>query len=61
MKKPKTKSLKKTSSKKSSKPNRLEKATATYYASLSAKALKHENQLDAAIASASAKVNFDTD
>jgi hypothetical protein len=44
-----------------SKPNRLEKATALYYASLSPKDRAYENRLGAAMASASANVNFNSD
>jgi len=41
--------------------NRLEKATAAYFASLSPEALEEENRLGAAMASAAAQVDFDGD
>jgi len=39
--------------------NRLEKATAAYFASLSPEALEEENRLGAALADAASHVNFD--
>jgi hypothetical protein len=55
------KATKRSPKKKLSKPNPLEKATALYYASLLPRDRAHENRLGAALASASANVNFDLD
>jgi len=52
-KRPKKKSRKKQAR------NRLEKATAAYFASLSAEALEEENRLGAALGEAASHVNFD--
>lgn len=60
-KKPKKKQLKKHTKKKAARMNRLEEATAAYFASLSPEALEEENQLGAALASAAAQVDFDAD
>jgi hypothetical protein len=55
------KATKRSSKKKLSKPNPLEKATALYYASLSPEDRAHENRLGAAMASVSANVTFNSD
>jgi len=47
--------------KKAVRTNRLEEATAAYFASLSPEALEEENRLGAAVASAAGQVNFDAD
>jgi hypothetical protein len=39
--------------------NKLEKATAAYFASLSGEALEEENRLGAALSDAASRVNFD--
>jgi hypothetical protein len=52
---------KKSARKNAAKPNRLEKATSVYFASLSQEALKEENRLGAAMASAARHVDFDAD
>jgi hypothetical protein len=61
MKKTAKKATKRSSKKKLSNPNLLEKATALYYASQSPEDRAHENRLGAAMASAAAHVNFNSD
>ncbi len=60
-KKRKTKQPNKRPRKKAVRTNRLEEATAAYFASLSPEALEEEKQLGAAVASAAGHVNFDAD
>jgi hypothetical protein len=55
------KATKRSPKKKLSKPNPLEKATALYYASLLPKDRAHENRLGAAMASALAHINLNSD
>jgi hypothetical protein len=57
----KKKPAKKSSAKKSSRASRLQKATAAYFFSLSGEALEEENRIGAAMAHATAQVNFDSD
>ena len=54
----KSRSKKRTRTKRSHR-ERLEKATANYFASLSGEALKEENELAAAVGHAASRVNFD--
>jgi hypothetical protein len=61
MKKTTKRPTKKSSKKKFSTPNRLEKATALYYASLSPEDRAHENRLGAAMASASTQLDINSD
>jgi hypothetical protein len=55
----KKKELRKRAKKKTARNNRLEEATASYFASLSPEALEEENRLGAALSEAASPVNFD--
>jgi hypothetical protein len=55
----KTKKQRKKKSRKKQARNRLEEATAAYFASLSGEALEDENMLAAALEEAASHVNFD--
>jgi hypothetical protein len=57
----KRKQPRKSTKKKPSRTNRVEEATAAYFASLSGEALEEENRLGAALAESAAQVDFDAD